>query len=328
MSLPKISLVTPSFNQGAYIEQTICSVLDQQYPDLEYMIIDGGSSDESVDIIRKYAKYLKYWVSEPDEGQSHAINKGISRCTGDVFNWINTDDYYEPQALWQVGQCFEDPRIEVLAGRSRSFDAQGSSVINAPSALYNNNLAKTIGWARIDQPATFFRRSVVEQLGNLDTRLHYLMDRDWWIRYLLQNGTQNIQVVDDLLVHFRLHERSKTVAQSSKFLAESNTYFSGLAQHYGVQEIQYFFEKMGIMPLQPMSVLPTVPQHLVKKALHYYLLLIGLDGYVQFDKSQTALFLNAVDPDLLVDEDRNLWQKVLWRNRWLPNWLIKLGRRS
>ena len=106
--LPRISIVTPSFNQGQFIEKTICSVLDQNYPNLEYVVIDGGSTDETVEIIKKYAKHLTYWVSEPDRGQSHAINKGLAHCTGDVFNFLNSDDYLEPGALFHVAEAWNE----------------------------------------------------------------------------------------------------------------------------------------------------------------------------------------------------------------------------
>src|SRR5690554_4018590 len=113
-----ISIVTPSFNQGHYLEETIDSVLSQNYPNLEYVVIDGGSTDGSVDIIKKYEKHLKYWVSEGDRGQSHAINKGLARCTGEVFNWLNSDDYLEPGALQTIGEAFENPNTTAFIGRS------------------------------------------------------------------------------------------------------------------------------------------------------------------------------------------------------------------
>src|SRR3954447_1857975 len=107
MSLPRITIVTPSFNQGRYLEQTICSVLDQKYPNLEYIICDGGSTDESVSVIKKYEKHLTYWCSEKDRGQSHAINKGFDRATGDIYAYINSDDYFEPGTFDRVAEAYQ-----------------------------------------------------------------------------------------------------------------------------------------------------------------------------------------------------------------------------
>ena len=108
MKYPKITIITPSFNQGNYLEQTIDSVLSQNYSNLEYIIIDGGSADNSVDIIKKYEKHLAYWVSEKDKGQTNAINKGLKIATGDIVNWLNSDDYYEPDALHKVADAFDE----------------------------------------------------------------------------------------------------------------------------------------------------------------------------------------------------------------------------
>ncbi|MEI7737070.1 MAG: glycosyltransferase family 2 protein, partial [Ferruginibacter sp.] len=118
---PKISIVTPSFNQGHFIEETITSVLDQQYPNLEYIIIDGGSTDNTVEIIKKYATHLKYWVSEKDAGQANAINKGLQHCTGEIFNWLNSDDYLESGALQKIADTFADETVQMLAGKVRIF---------------------------------------------------------------------------------------------------------------------------------------------------------------------------------------------------------------
>ncbi len=171
-SLAKISLITPSYNQAIYLEQTIQSVISQHYPNLEHIVIDGGSTDGSVEIIKKYEKHLTYWVSEPDKGQSNAINKGLQKATGSIINWLNSDDYLETGALHFVADAFRDPSVNVVCGKSRLFTGDGQTIqFSDGTAIYAGNLAKTIGWARIDQPATFFRCGAIEKMGLLDARL-------------------------------------------------------------------------------------------------------------------------------------------------------------
>lgn len=214
MHLPKISIVTPSFNQGRYIEQTIQSVLDQGYPNLEYIIIDGGSTDESVDIISKYEKHLHYWVSEKDAGQTDAINKGFAKCTGDVFNWLNSDDYYEPGALHKLAALFmKNERTDVVAGKEWGFqDLQPEDRILHAGSVVCSNVYDTILTGIIDQPCTFFRRDRISQFFPLDISLRLVMDRQLWWQYLLCYGQENILLSDEVFTQFRLHAASKTVS--------------------------------------------------------------------------------------------------------------------
>ena len=126
-SYPKISIVTPSYNHGQYIEQTILSVINQNYPNLEYIIIDGGSTDNTVDIIKKYEEKITYWISEKDNGQSHALNKGIAKCTGDIFNWINSDDYFEDGTFYKLANHFTiNNRVTSVSGWCKCFNENNS----------------------------------------------------------------------------------------------------------------------------------------------------------------------------------------------------------
>lgn len=192
--LPRISIVTPSFNQAKFLEECIESILSQNYPNIEYIIIDGGSTDGSVDIIRKYEKYLAYWVSEPDKGQSHALNKGFTRSTGDVMAYINSDDKYFPWALKTAGRLFSEfPEVDwltsliTLCWNSEGEPIPGSYVEGfTRSDFYEGrtleNSDKFLGW--IQQESTFWRRSLWEKAGAYVTeKLHYAMDFEMWARF-------------------------------------------------------------------------------------------------------------------------------------------------
>lgn len=219
MNYPKISIVTPSFNQGRYIEQTIQSVLSQNYPNLEYIIIDGGSTDDTIDIIKKYESYISYWISEPDKGQADAINKGFSKCTGEIFNWINSDDYYEPNALLKLGKIFyQSPSITAICGKEYYFNDLEPEIKELhDGSIIRKSIFKTIFEGIIVQPATFFRTQCVRDFFPLDNTLRYVMDRQLWWAYLLRYGQQNIMQVEEVITNFRLHSTSKSVSEGNYF---------------------------------------------------------------------------------------------------------------
>jgi glycosyltransferase involved in cell wall biosynthesis len=179
---PRLTVVTPSYNQGPFLEATIRSVLQQGYPNLEYIVIDGGSSDESVEIIRRYEPWLAYWVSEKDEGQSDAINKGFAQATGEIMGWLNSDDIYEPDALGVVGNYFAaHPECALLYGNGWYIDEDGRKtefcdwIRPFDRRLYlNSNF--------ILQPAALWRRSLWQQVGALDPNCHWAMDWEWFLR--------------------------------------------------------------------------------------------------------------------------------------------------
>ncbi len=181
--LPKISIVTPSFNQGNFLEKTIVSVLDQGYPNLEYIIIDGGSTDNSAEIIRRYEQHLAYWESEPDRGQSHAINKGFARATGDILAWLNSDDWYAPSALQSVVETFAaNPDAGAVVGAGYLVDEEDYPVLRAdPFEVTVETLYHWVDrffW----QPSCFFTRQTWERCGPLREDLHFAMDLDLWFK--------------------------------------------------------------------------------------------------------------------------------------------------
>ncbi len=210
-SLPKITLITPSFNQGLFIEKTIKSVLEQGYPDLEHIVIDGGSTDQTLGILRAYEQQLT-WLSEPDRGQTHAINKGLRLATGEVIGYVNSDDILLPGSLLKVGQFFCDhPQASWLTGKCRMID-QNDEEVRKPITFYKNlwlQMRKSQMLAVMDyvsQPATFWRRQVIEDVGYFDERHNYAMDYDYWLRL---RKRYKLWYLDDYLACFRVHPASK-----------------------------------------------------------------------------------------------------------------------
>jgi glycosyltransferase involved in cell wall biosynthesis len=213
---PKISIVTPSFNQGRFLEETILSVLNQNYPNLEYIIIDGGSTDETIEIIRRHEDHLTYWTSEKDRGQVHAINKGIEKCTGDIFAFINSDDVYLPGTFAAVAEYFEaDPETEWVCGDTIMFGEGHPTELM--QTVVPKSAAHCLSWAySAAQPGHFWRRELIE--GGFDEGWNYDFDHDLYVRLLLAG--HRCEHIPLPLAGYRLHEASKTVAQSRHFVDE------------------------------------------------------------------------------------------------------------
>jgi glycosyltransferase involved in cell wall biosynthesis len=205
----KISIVTPSLNQGRFLESTIRSVVEQDYEDLEYIIIDGGSTDNSVDIIRKYEKYITYWVSELDSGQSHAINKGFAKCTGDIVAWLNSDDEYVSGTLGIVGRYMEkNPAADIVFGDQEDMDENGETFRSVRWVKHSTLAMLSLG-IMIPQPASFYRRKMVEEIGELDESLYWVMDYEWFLRMALAG--YKFCHIPKKLARFRYHRNSKTI---------------------------------------------------------------------------------------------------------------------
>lgn len=209
--IPKISIITPSYNQGSYIEDTILSVLNQNYPNLEYIIIDGGSNDSSVEVIKKYEEHLSYWVSEKDNGQSHAINKGFQRATGDIVAWINSDDVYVDNIFEFVSNYFiNHPDVDMIYGNAEIIDKNGKTIMHRKEIPFDKVMGCFWGFGLlIPQPAAFWRRSIFEKIGYLDENLHFGMDSDLWRRIAVNGYT--IKHVDKLFAKMRYHQDAKTI---------------------------------------------------------------------------------------------------------------------
>lgn len=217
VSFPKISIVTPSFNQGEYIEETIRSILLQNYPNLEYIIIDGGSTDNTVEIIKKYSKYLTYWVSEKDAGQSDAINKGIQKTTGQLFNWLNSDDYLEKNALVEIAKAYQENETKKVFCFGLSHLSNGE-IIPFTKFTDPSNELKCYCDPIIIQPATFFSLDKDRSLVELSKALHYTMDYELWLRFMFLFGKESIFVSPEKVAVFRLHDESKTKSGRVHFI--------------------------------------------------------------------------------------------------------------
>ncbi len=207
MQYPKVTIVTPSYNQAEFLEETILSVLNQDYPNLEYIIVDGGSTDGSVDIIKKYEDRLAWWVSEPDNGQSEAINKGFAHATGDIFNWLNSDDLLYPDAI-RIAVHFlqKNPHCELVYGSRIVIDQKGRILDVFEPVKTKKALAKFA--FRIPQETTFFTADMWRRVNGLNESLHFVMDFDLWHRFMKETDFFLIPV---FLGAYRDHEESKSV---------------------------------------------------------------------------------------------------------------------
>jgi glycosyltransferase involved in cell wall biosynthesis len=214
--LPKISVIVPSFNQGTFIEETFRSLLSQEYPLLEIIVIDGGSTDNSVEIIKQYEAQLAFWISEKDSGQSEAINKGFRKATGEIITWLNSDDCYEPGTLQLIGKLFaEQPGVSIVHGKSVLFgEGMKDKVIGLDQDIPRHEY---FAFMRFPQPSSFFRKDALLQALPVNEALHYAMDFDLVVRMLL-NGS-GIKRVPEILSRYRLHASSKSNNQLA-FLRE------------------------------------------------------------------------------------------------------------
>lgn len=215
--LPRISLVIPSFNQGAYLEQAIRSIVDQRYPDLELIVIDGGSTDESLPIIRRHAGAFAHWEHEPDRGQFHALNKGFARATGEVMGWLNADDVLMPGALAIVGRVFGDyPQIRWLTSGAIHISTEGTPFGLHHARRYYARWVQLFANAPPPQHCTFWRRSLWEEAGSHVAEQFY-SDCELWLRFYEHAP---LHVVDTILGAWRLHPGSHSIIHHESMSAQ------------------------------------------------------------------------------------------------------------
>jgi glycosyltransferase involved in cell wall biosynthesis len=264
--LPAICIVTPSFNQGPFIEETINSILSQGYSNLQYIVMDGGSTDETVEIIKRYEKYINHWESCQDRGQSHAINKGLKRARGHIFNWINSDDGLLPGALDAIAEAYQTHQFDVFLTQTKLIKGPQVIGLNGPSKKANTAIESALEIG-LNQPGHFYKLEVVAALQGLDERYSYSMDLDLWIRYLLTFGQSRVFASETISSFFRFHEASKSEVEGwgegSAFARERSEIYLRLSRQYKYKQVwkafdQLFFDKN--YPVSDFTMRTNIPE--------------------------------------------------------------------
>ncbi len=324
----KITVVTPSFNQANYLEETIQSVIRQDYPDLDWIVIDGGSTDGSCEILKKYEKHFSYWVSEKDKGQSHAINKGFLRAKGDILTWLNSDDLLQEGALHKVNDYFsENPEINLLFGSCILFGENFPERVFKPAGDYFE--ARSLAGLPFPQPSSFFRKSCLDAYGPLNEKLHFGMDYDFFLQIFLNRDYLR---TEEIFSRYRYHRNSKSVTQNARFATDYAFIFSKFINSlpYGshwrqwleernlwaeVGEEAFFSEKM-------------YDDDLLKKAVFFKLYNRIIFLYESLDTKKVyrlCLAMRELSPELFYEFGE--LETVRKRTRWLTPQILAILRK-
>jgi len=301
---PKISIVTPSFNQGIFLEETLRSVLLQNYPNLELIVIDGGSKDASVEIIKKYEPWISYWVSEKDKGQSDAINKGFKKVNGEIITWLNSDDLFTQGALHQVAEYFLTLPADTGLVHGGTIIFKDEKLIKKDWAYHNPSLERYLAGMAFPQPSSFFLKKYFDKIGGqVNEHLHYGMDYDLFCRLAC---VCNFVPVKDLFSKYRLHGRSKSVTAQDNFIVDWTRSFINLCKNVEwddllkEMELTGLYQKRDLDWFEPFSFTPG--QHILVKAqkrkilfYHYTYMFKAFYWSGQMDKAKQLLAILKSD---------------------------------
>ena len=248
---PLVSIVTPSFNQAEYLEETIRSVLAQDYPHIEYIVVDGGSTDGSVDIIREHESGLSGWISETDMGQTDAINKGFAMATGDILAWLNSDDTYLHGAVSKAVEFLtSNLHIGMVYGKAYYIDKKSEPVAHYPAA-HTDYEGLRRGITTIPQQTMFFRSTLWKMVGPLDSSFYYAMDYDLWTRIA---AVSPIAFIPEFMANFRLHSASKSLTEANRCWPEMmRVHFRDGGSRFSILYLKYLVRRV-VEPIMPWRI--------------------------------------------------------------------------